>query len=81
MRSPFIAASPSSSSHELPASVLTFDFLIPAVSHNLGSESKKAAGMPLYMAIGQCGAVLGSHLYPLTEGPRYMYVSRLLSAF
>ena len=41
------------------------------VSHNLGSESKKAAGIPLYMALGQCGAVLGSHLYPLTQGPRY----------
>ena len=27
--------------------------------------------MPLYMALGQCGAVLGSHLYPLTQGPRY----------
>ncbi|KAH9941701.1 MFS general substrate transporter [Epithele typhae] len=40
--------------------------------HNLGSESKKAAGTALYMAIGQCGAVLGSHLYPLTQGPRYL---------
>ena len=28
----------------------------------------------MYMAIGQCGSVLGSHLYPATEGPHYMYV-------
>jgi hypothetical protein len=42
------------------------------VSHNLGSESKRATGTPLYMAIGQCGSVLGAHLYPATEGPRYM---------
>ncbi|KAH9941689.1 MFS general substrate transporter [Epithele typhae] len=41
-------------------------------THNLGSESKKAAGTAMYMAIGQCGAALGSHLYPLTEGPRYI---------
>lgn len=25
------------------------------VSHNLGSETKRATGTPLYMAIGQCG--------------------------
>ena len=45
----------------------------PTVSHNLGSETKKATGIPMYMAIGQCGSVLGSHLYPATEGPHYMY--------
>ena len=28
----------------------------------------------MYMAIGQCGSVLGSHLYPATEGPHYMFV-------
>ena len=42
------------------------------VADNLGSESKKATGLPLFQAIGQCGALLGSHMYPLTEGPRYM---------
>jgi len=41
-------------------------------THNLGSESKKAAGVPMFMAIGQCGAVLGSHLYPNIDKPRYI---------
>ncbi|KAI1787542.1 MFS general substrate transporter [Ganoderma leucocontextum] len=41
-------------------------------SHNLGSETKKAAGMPLYMSIGHCGSILGSHLFPTTDAPRYM---------
>jgi len=41
-------------------------------SHNLGSETKRATGTPLYMAIGQCGSVLGSHLYPAKEGPHYV---------
>ncbi|KAF8549086.1 MFS general substrate transporter [Imleria badia] len=41
-------------------------------AHNLGSESKRAAGIPLFMAIGQCGSVLGAHLYPTTDGPRYI---------
>ncbi|KAF8551806.1 MFS general substrate transporter [Imleria badia] len=40
-------------------------------THNLGSETKRAAGMPLFGAIGQLGSILGSHLYPLTEGPAY----------
>lgn len=40
-------------------------------AHNLGSETKRATGMPLFGAIGQCGSILGSHLYPLTEGPAY----------
>ncbi|TBU38662.1 MFS general substrate transporter [Dichomitus squalens] len=39
---------------------------------NLGSETKKATGLPLLQAIGQCGALLGSHMYPLTQGPRYI---------
>lgn len=41
-------------------------------AHNLGSETKKATGLPIYMAIGQCGSVLGSHIFPLTESPRYV---------
>jgi len=41
-------------------------------THNLASESKKAAGVPMFMAIGQCGSVLGSHLYPTTDAPRYI---------
>jgi len=40
-------------------------------THNLGSETKRATGMPLFGAIGQVGSILGSHLYPLTEGPAY----------
>ncbi|KAF8551805.1 MFS general substrate transporter [Imleria badia] len=40
-------------------------------THNLGSETKRAAGLSLYGAIGQTGSILGSHLYPLTEGPAY----------
>ncbi|KAG1816941.1 major facilitator superfamily domain-containing protein [Suillus variegatus] len=44
-------------------------------SHNLGSETKRAAGIPLYGAIGQIGGILGSHLYPLTEGPAYTHTA------
>ena len=43
--------------------------------HNLGSETKRAAGSPLWGAIGQIGSILGSHLYPLTDGPAYLCVA------
>jgi len=41
-------------------------------SHNLGSETKRAAGIPIYMGIGQCGSILGSHIFLATEGPKYI---------
>ncbi|EJF55809.1 MFS general substrate transporter [Dichomitus squalens LYAD-421 SS1] len=50
----------------------TIGVIIAWFAHNLGSETKKATGIPMYMAIGQCGSVLGSHLFPSTEGPRYI---------
>ncbi|KAF9269417.1 MFS general substrate transporter [Marasmius fiardii PR-910] len=46
--------------------------IIAWFAHNLGSETKKATGIPMFMAIGQCGSVLGSHLLPKIEGPRYI---------
>lgn len=51
-----------------------------ADAHNFGSETKKAAGTPLYMSLGQSGSILGSHLFPSTEGPRYVYVLSPLCA-
>jgi len=50
----------------------TIGLVIAWYAHNLGSETKRATGTPLYMAIGQCGSILGSHLFPTAEGPRYM---------
>ncbi|CAK5274832.1 unnamed protein product, partial [Mycena citricolor] len=31
-----------------------------------------ATGIPMFMAIGQCGSILGSHLFPLNQSPRYL---------
>jgi len=50
----------------------TIGLVIAWYAHNLGSETKRATGTPLYMAIGQCGSILGSHLFPTAEGPRYI---------
>ncbi|KDQ58571.1 hypothetical protein JAAARDRAFT_128911 [Jaapia argillacea MUCL 33604] len=50
----------------------TIGVIIAWYAHNLGSETKKATGIPMFMAIGQCGSVLGSQLYPITDGPKYI---------
>ncbi|KAJ7100101.1 MFS general substrate transporter [Mycena belliarum] len=50
----------------------TIGMIIAWYAHNLGSETKRATGIPIFMAIGQCGSVLGSHIFPLKEGPRYI---------
>ncbi|KAF9567126.1 MFS general substrate transporter [Agrocybe pediades] len=49
----------------------TIGLIIAWFNHNLGSETKRATGIPMFMAIGQCGSILGAHLFPKTEGPRY----------
>ncbi|KAI0800091.1 MFS general substrate transporter [Fomes fomentarius] len=41
-------------------------------SHNFGSETKTAAGVPLFDSLGECGSLLGPHLFPSKEGPRYV---------
>jgi len=46
--------------------------IIAWFAHNLGSETKKATGIPMFMAIGQCGSILGSHLFPTAQAPRYI---------
>jgi hypothetical protein len=33
-------------------------------AHNLGSETQKATGTTMFMAIGQCGNILGSQIHP-----------------
>lgn len=50
----------------------TIGVVIAWFAHNLGSETKKATGIPMYMAIGQCGSILGSKIFPSTEGPQYV---------
>jgi hypothetical protein len=59
--------------------MIVFIALRYEVAHNLGSETKRATGMPLFGAIGQTGSILGSQLYPLSEGPTYSYVQPIIS--
>ncbi|KAI0322910.1 MFS general substrate transporter [Amylostereum chailletii] len=66
-RGPFVAIS----GVVVTGTYTTIGLVIAWFSHNLGSETKRATGTPLYMAIGQGGSVLGSHLFPQTQAPIY----------
>ena len=38
-------------------------------ANNFGNETKRAIGMGLYTAIGNCGSIAGSWFYPDTDAP------------
>lgn len=40
-------------------------------NNNQGSDSRRATANVLMQTIGQCGPVLGMHLFPASEGPLY----------
>ena len=51
-----------------PAAALTFTWM----TDNQGSASKRGAGLILFGIIGQCGSILGAHLFPASERPKYV---------
>jgi len=58
-----------------------FGIILAWYTHNLGSETKRAAGLPIMACFGQCGSILGSHIFLATEGPRYIKGFAVCSAF
>ncbi|KAL1887981.1 hypothetical protein Sste5346_009863 [Sporothrix stenoceras] len=36
------------------------------------NESKRAGGLWIIMTVGQCGTLLGTNMFPASEGPRYV---------
>ncbi|KAA8906839.1 hypothetical protein TRICI_005078 [Trichomonascus ciferrii] len=53
------------------------------LSNNQGSESKRGVGFVLLMFVGQCGPVLGTRIFPESEGPYYrkgFFISFAMSA-
>ena len=41
------------------------------VSNNNGSDSKRGAAFILMNFVGQCGPLLGTHIFPASEDPSY----------
>ncbi|KAF4554809.1 MFS-type transporter-like protein 48 [Elsinoe fawcettii] len=46
--------------------------VLPWVTNNQGSETGRGIAVVVLNLVGQCGPVLGTKMYPTTEGPRYV---------
>jgi hypothetical protein len=45
--------------------------ILPWVLNNQGTDTKRGTGIAILQMVGQCGPVLGTRLYPVSEGPYY----------
>lgn len=55
--------------------------ILPWVLNNQGSDTRRGAGIMLLNLIGQCGPLLGTRLYPSSEGPFYIKGQAVCAAF
>lgn len=55
--------------------------ILPWVLNNQGTDTKRGTGIAILQMVGQCGPVLGTRLYPTTDGPYYVKGMAVCSAF
>ncbi|KAG6117363.1 hypothetical protein E4U13_001167 [Claviceps humidiphila] len=55
--------------------------IIPWVLNNQGSDERRGAGIVLLNLVGQCGPLLGTRSYPLSERPDYVRGHSICAAF
>ncbi|KAL8899131.1 MAG: hypothetical protein Q9192_001734 [Flavoplaca navasiana] len=58
--------------------------ILPWVLNNQGSDTRRGTGIAILNLIGQCGPLLGTNLFPNSEGPRYargMWISAAFTLF
>lgn len=55
--------------------------ILPWVLNNQGTDTKRGTGMALLQMVGQCGPILGTRLYPTSEGPYYVKGMAVCAAF
>jgi hypothetical protein len=48
---------------------------------NQGTDTRRGVGLVLINIVGQCGPVLGTNIYPATDGPRYVKGMSVCAAF
>ncbi|KAH9807361.1 MFS general substrate transporter [Teratosphaeria destructans] len=51
------------------------------VINNQGSDTRRGAGMVILGLVGQCGTLLGTRLYPSSDGPYFIRGSSICAAF
>ena len=55
--------------------------IAPWVLNNQGSDTKRGTGIVLLQMFGSCGPVLGTRLYPASQGPYYVQGMAICAAF
>jgi hypothetical protein len=55
--------------------------VLPWVTNNQGSDTRRGAGVVILNLVGQCGPLLGTRLYPSSEGPRFVKGHSVCAAF
>ncbi|KAK5124459.1 hypothetical protein LTR85_001676 [Meristemomyces frigidus] len=55
--------------------------ILPWVMNNQGSDTRRGAGMVMLNLVGQCGPLLGTRVYPASDGPYYVEGHSVCAAF
>jgi cyanate permease len=55
--------------------------VLPWVTNNQGSDTRRGTGIVILNLIGQCGPLLGTRLYPQSEGPLYVKGQSVCAGF
>lgn len=55
--------------------------IIPWVLNNQGSDTRRGMGIVILNLIGQCGPLLGTRIFPASQGPRYVKGQSICAAF
>ena len=55
--------------------------IIPWVLNNQGSDTRRGMGIVMLNLVGQCGPLLGTRVFPSTQGPRYVEGQSICAAF
>lgn len=55
--------------------------ILPWVLNNQGSDTRRGVGIALLNLVGQCGPLLGTRLYPMSEEPYYFKGMWVCAAF
>lgn len=55
--------------------------ILPWVINNQGSDTRRGMGIVILNLIGQCGPLLGTRIFPKTDGPRYVKGQAICAGF
>ena len=79
--SPTSSISTTNPSLSLFAPLKAYSLANPCSLDNQGSDTRRGVGIAMLNIIGQCGPLLGTNVFPSTDGPRYVRGFSICAAF